>query len=385
MTPYFLIDKEKIESNLKVLRSVMDQTGCRILLAQKCFSLYGLYPLVSRYLSGATSSGLFEARLCHEEMPGKENHVFSPAYREEDIDEICRICDHIVFNTPAQLLRFGQKARDAGLQIGLRINPECSTQQGHAIYDPCAPGSRLGTPLHVLEQSISTHPSMLQLIDGLHFHTLCEQDSDDLKTTLDAVVHRFCKYFSHIRWINFGGGHHITRPGYDLDLLCRCILRMKEEYSLQVYLEPGEAVALDAGELHTTILEIQPPDSTGIRNVILDTSAACHMPDVIEMPYTPPLLHATPLTSPADGLTPSDHVYRLGGPTCLSGDVIGLYRFDHPLTQGEKLVFQDMAIYSMVKTNTFNGMPLPDIYIRHTPDTVTPWKTFSYQDFKSRV
>ena len=373
MTPYFLIDKEKIESNLKVLRSVMDQTGCRILLAQKCFSLYGLYPLVSRYLSGATSSGLFEARLCHEEMPGKENHVFSPAYREEDIDEICRICDHIVFNTPAQLLRFGQKARDAGLQVGLRINPECSTQQGHAIYDPCAPGSRLGTPLHVLEQSISTHPSLLPLIDGLHFHTLCEQDSDDLKTTLDAVIHRFGKYFSHIRWINFGGGHHITRPGYDLDLLCRCILRMKEEYSLQVYLEPGEAVALDAGELHTTILEIQPPDSTGIRNVILDTSAACHMPDVINMPYVPTLVE--PATA-SDGWPTV-----LGGNTCLSADVIGTYRFAKRLNPGDRVVFSEMGAYTFCQANWFNGVRRPALVVTSKKDGPRAVRTWSEADF----
>ena len=384
--PYFLIDKEKIEDNLKVLRRVMDHTGCKILLAQKCFSCYGLYPLISRYLEGATSSGLFEARLCHEEMQGKENHIFSPAFREEDMDEICHICDHIVFNSPAQLLRFGRQAKDAGLQIGLRINPECSTQEGHAIYDPCAPGSRLGTRLAILEESIRQNPSILSLIDGLHFHTLCEQNSDDLKTTLDAVVSRFGKYLPQMKWINFGGGHHITRDDYDIDLLEQCIKRMRDDYSLEVYLEPGEAVALNAGELHSTILEIQPEDEQGICNVIMDTSAACHMPDVIEMPYTPPLQHAKPITDlPTQRGTGESLIYRLGGPTCLSGDIIGLYQFDHKLKEGEELVFEDMAIYSMVKTNTFNGMPLPDIYIKESADTQTLWKSFGYNDFKGRV
>ncbi|MDO5447825.1 MAG: carboxynorspermidine decarboxylase [Prevotellaceae bacterium] len=380
-TPYFLIDKERIEDNLKLLRRLMDDTGCKILLAQKCFSCYGLYPLISKYLAGATSSGLYEARLCHEEMQGKENHVFSPAFKDEDIDEICGICDHIVFNSPAQLIRFGQKAKDVGLQIGLRINPECSTQEGHAIYDPCAPGSRLGTTLAVFEESIRRNPSLLSLIDGLHFHTLCEQNSDDLKTTLDAVVNKFGKYLSDMKWINFGGGHHITRADYDIELLERCIIRMRDEYSLQVYLEPGEAVALNAGELHTTILEIQPADEQGISNVILDTSAACHMPDVIEMPYTPPLQHAEIISNPSH----QSHLYRLGGPTCLSGDVIGLYKFDHKLEEGEELIFDDMVIYSMVKTNTFNGMPLPDIYIKQSSEKCTLWKTFGYEDFKSRI
>ncbi len=385
-TPYFLIDKEQIEKNLKLLRHVMDDTGCKILLAQKCFSCYALYPLIGQYLSGATASGLFEARLCHEEMQGSENHIFSPFFREDQIDEICQICDHIVFNTPAQLERFGRKAKDAGLQIGLRINPECSTQEGHAIYDPCAPGSRLGTRLGDFENAIRRNPSLLPLIDGLHFHTLCEQDSDDLKTTLDAVIAHFGKYITSMKWLNFGGGHHITRKGYDIDLLEHCIIRMRDEYHLQVYLEPGEAVALNAGELHATVQEIQPQDEQGICNIILDTSAACHMPDVIEMPYTPPLQHAKPfLSDDYNGLNDKRNVYRLGGPTCLSGDIIGLYEFDHPLQEGEELVFEDMAIYSMVKTNTFNGMPLPDIYIKESPSTTTLWKSFGYEDFKHRI
>lgn len=386
MTPYFLIDADKLEQNLKVLRGVMDRTGCKILLAQKCFSCYGLYPLISKYLAGATASGIYEARLCYEEMvlgakKQIENHIFSPAFQEKDIDEILRICDHIVFNSPRQLALYGKRAKDAGLQVGLRVNPECSTQEGHAIYDPCAPGSRLGTTLPDLEAYLREAPSLLELLDGLHFHTLCEQNSDDLERTLDAFEERFGKYLSgeampngrKLKWVNFGGGHHITRDDYDIPLLERCIRRMKDKYHLAVYLEPGEAVALNAGTLHTSVLELQPRQADGITNAILDMSAACHTPDVIEMPYTPPLLEEE-----------GEHKYRFGGPTCLSGDVIGTYGISRQLKEGDELVFGDMAIYSMVKTNTFNGMPLPDIYIKQGDETRL-WKSFRYEDFKSRI
>ena len=371
--PYFVIDADLIEANLRVLQGVMDRTGCKILLAQKCFSCYGLYPLIAQYLYGATASGLYEARLCHEEMGGKENHIFSPAFQEDDMEEILRICDHIVFNSPRQLTLYGQRAIEAGLQVGLRVNPECSTQEGHAIYDPCAPGSRLGTRLGEFEQLTD---QQLSLLSGLHFHTLCEQNSDDLETTLDAVVAKFGKYLHGMKWINFGGGHHITREDYDIPRLERCIRRMQTEYGLEVYLEPGEAVALNAGELHSRILEVQKAGSDGIVNVIVDTSAACHMPDVIEMPYTPPIL------SPANG--EGTYTYRLGGPTCLSGDIIGTYQFTEKLHEGDEIVFGDMAIYSMVKTNTFNGMPLPNIYIRRGKN-LTLWKQFGYEAFKSRI
>ena len=377
--PFFAIDVDAIERNLTVLRGVMDRTDCRILLAQKCFSCYGLYPLFSQYLCGATASGLFEACLCREEWPGGENHIFSPAYREADMDKILQTCDHIVFNSPRQYQLYARRAKEAGLQVGLRINPECSTQEGHAIYDPCAPGSRLGTPLSVFQQ----YPAETwHLLDGLHFHTLCEQNADALAVTLECVEAKFGDMLPQMKWINFGGGHHITRPDYDIPLLEQCIGRMKQRYGLTVYLEPGEAVALNAGELHCNILEIQPAGTDGISNVIVDTSAACHMPDVIEMPYTPPLFGADPVN--ADDPQEGGYVYRLGGPTCLSGDVIGTYRFQHRLSEGEELVFGDMAIYSMVKTNTFNGMPLPDIYLRRG-SSIKLWKRFGYADFKSRV
>ena len=373
-TPCYVIDRDRLEENLKVLRGVMDRTGCRILLAQKAFSCYAVYPLISQYLCGATASGLFEARLCHEEMPGRENHVFSPAFREEDMPEILSICDHIVFNSIRQLELFGRRAKDAGLQVGLRINPQISTQPAeHAIYDPCAPGSRLGV---TLAEFLDVPAELLSLLDGLHFHTLCEQNSDDLEITLNGFEEQFREWLPQMKWVNFGGGHHITRSDYDIPRLERCIKRMSEGYGLTVYLEPGEAIALNAGYLHTQVLEVQ--HHAGSMDIaIVDTSAACHMPDVLEMPYRPPL---------RDSGQPQEkkYTYRLGGPTCLSGDIIGEYSFDTPLKEGQTLIFEDMAIYSMVKNNTFNGMPLPAIYLKQGSN-YTLIKSFSYTDFKSRL
>ena len=373
-TPCYVIDRDRLEANLKILNGVMERTGCRILLAQKAFSCYAVYPLISKYLCGATASGLFEARLCHEEMPGRENHIFSPAFREEDFPEILSICDHIVFNSIRQLELFGPRARQAGLQVGLRINPQVSTQPAeHAIYDPCAKGSRLGT---TIEEFRKASAQTIGLLDGLHFHTLCEQNSDDLETTLNAFEEQFREWLPKMKWVNFGGGHHITREDYDIPRLERCINRMKDGYGLTVYLEPGEAIALNAGYLHTKVLEVQHHEgATDI--AIMDTSAACHMPDVLEMPYRPPL---------RDSGQPQEkaYTYRLGGPTCLSGDIIGDYSFDTPLKEGQTLIFEDMAIYSMVKNNTFNGMPLPSIYLKQGSD-YTLIKSFTYQDFKSRL
>jgi len=376
-TPCYVIDRDRLEENLKVLRGVMERTGCRILLAQKAFSCYAVYPLISEYLCGATASGLFEARLCHEEMPGRENHIFSPAFREEDMPEILSICDHIVFNSIRQLELFGARAKDAGLQVGLRINPQISTQPAeHAIYDPCAKGSRLGVTLEEFREAIDSGKPVLELLDGLHFHTLCEQNSDDLETTLNGFEEQFREWLPQMKWVNFGGGHHITRADYDIPRLECCINRMKDGYGLTVYLEPGEAIALNAGYLHTQVLEVQ--HHAGAMDIaILDTSAACHMPDVLEMPYRPPL---------RDSGQPGEkaYTYRLGGPTCLSGDIIGEYSFDSPLKEGQVLVFEDMAIYSMVKNNTFNGMPLPSIYLKQGSN-YTLIKSFSYSDFKSRL
>ncbi|MBY0098073.1 carboxynorspermidine decarboxylase [Mesobacillus maritimus] len=367
-TPCYVVDEALVEKNLNILKGVMDRTGCKIVLAQKAFSMTTMYPLIAEYLTGTTASGLFEARLGYEEM-GKENHVFSPAYREDEIDEIISICDHIIFNSFSQLEKFKQKALDAGRSVGLRINPECSTQVGHDIYDPCTTGSRFGvTKEHF-------RPDRLDGVDGLHFHTLCQQNSDDLETTLNAIEEKFGEWLPQMKWINFGGGHHITREDYDLSKLEACIKRMQDKYGLEVYLEPGEAVALDAGYLVTTVLDTI---ENGMEIAILDTSASCHMPDVLEMPYRPPLFGSGEV-----GEKP--FMYRLGGQTCLTGDVIGDYSFDQPLKSGDRLVFGDMAIYSMVKNTTFNGMPLPAIAVKKTDGDCQVVRQFGYQDFKVRL
>lgn len=366
-TPAYIIDEGKLENNLTILKNVIDRTGCKILLAQKCFSMFRVYPLIGQYISGCTASGLFEARLGYEEMK-KENHVFSPAYKDGEFNEIVGYCDHIIFNSIAQLQKF--RGRCEGKSIGLRINPECSTQGEHAIYDPCAPGSRLGVTVDKLSEGV------LEGVDGLHFHTLCEQNSDDLETTLNAVEEKFGKYLYGMKWLNMGGGHHITRTDYDVDRLVRLINHIKEKYDIQVYLEPGEAVALNAGYLKTTVLDIV--ENHGVTTLILDASAACHMPDVLEMPYRPPL---------KDSGEPGEkaYTYRLSSYTCLAGDIIGDYSFDRELKLGDTLYFEDMAIYSMVKNNTFNGIGLPDIVLRKKDGECELVKRFGYEDFKSRL
>lgn len=367
-TPCYIIDEEKLKRNLEILNGVEKRTGAKILLAQKAFSCYHLYSLIGQYVSGTACSGLFEAKLGHECM-GKENHIFCAAYRDEEFDEILSLCSHIIFNSFNQLKRYGEKALSAGVEIGLRINPECSTQEGHEIYDPCSPKSRLGITLK------NFHEDQLIGVSGLHFHTLCEQNSDDLETTLNAVINKFGKYLGKMKWINFGGGHHITREDYDIPRLERCIKRMQEEFGLEVYLEPGEAFALNAGYLVTKVLDLTEND---MPIAILDTSAACHMPDVLEMPYRPPLRNSGEIGE-------KKFSYRLGSQTCLAGDVIGEYSFDEPLNVGDTLIFEDMAIYSMVKNNTFNGMPLPSILLKKTDGSIETLKRFGYNDFKMRL
>lgn len=367
-TPYFLVDETRLVQNLEILRQVADQAGCKILLAQKAFSMFSCYPLLRRYLVGSTASGLYEARLGREHFGG-ETHVFSPAYKPEEFEELLSYADHFVFNSPRQLQKFGPVAKAAGKAVGLRVNPECSTQEGHAIYDPCAPGSRLGTTLANFDESL------LPLLDGLHFHTLCEQNSDDLETTVAAFEEKFGRYLHGLKWINLGGGHHITRKDYDRERLVRIVKHLKETYQVEVYLEPGEAVVLNAGFLVTSVLETL---HNGMDIAILDTSAACHMPDVLEMPYRPPLQNSGESGEKA-------YTYRLGGPTCLAGDVIGDYSFDAPLNEGDRLVFEDMALYTMVKTNTFNGMPLPAIVWRDANGQEKLVKAFGYEDFKNRL
>lgn len=368
-TPCYVIDETALIKNLEILNSVEEKTGCHVLLAQKAFSAYHVYDLISEYISGTTASGLFEARLAFEEMPGKQIHVFSPAYQDEDFDELLKICDHIIFNSFGQFRHFKEKVLNHNkIEFGLRINPQYSEIETD-IYNPCFENSRLGITLENFEEN------ELEGISGLHFHTMCEQGSETLERTLKEVEKKFGKYLYQMKWLNCGGGHHITKLGYDLQKLIDCINYMKEKYSLEIYLEPGEAVALNAGYLVTSILDIT---KNGMNLAITDTSAACHMPDVLEMPYRPFIIGSGEKNEKA-------YTYRLGGPTCLAGDIIGDYSFDEPLKIGDKLIFTDMAIYSMVKNNTFNGMPLPSIYLLNSDGSIKLLKKFGYEDFKSRL
>jgi len=367
-TPCYVIDEGKLRRNLEILSGVEKRTGAKILLAQKAFSCYHFYPMISEYISGTACSGLYEAKLGFECM-GKENHVFSAGYREDEIDEIVSYCGHIIFNSFTQLERYRDRVLSKGKKIGLRINPEHSTQEGHEIYDPCSKKSRLGITRRNFK------PELLEGVSGLHFHTLCEQNSDDLESTLDAVEEKFGEFLPKMEWINFGGGHHITREDYDIPRLERCIKRIQDKYGLEVFLEPGEAIALKAGYLVTTVLDLTEND---MPIAILDTSASCHMPDVLEMPYRPPLRDSGEASE-------KKYSYRLGSQTCLAGDMIGEYSFDNPLEVGDRLIFEDMAIYSMVKNNTFNGMALPSIAVLRENGTVEILKNFGYEDFKSRL
>ena len=372
-TPAYVLDEEKLTRNLEILKSVQERTGCKILLAQKAFSMFCEYPLIGRYLKGTTASGLYEAKLGREEM-GKENHIFAPAYKETEIDEIAGICDHVIFNSFSQLRKYKDRCLGkAG--IGLRINPECSTQGDHAIYDPCAPGSRLGIIARNFTREVEADPQILDGVEGLHFHTLCEQNADDLEKTLSAVEEKFGVYLKQMKWLNMGGGHHITREDYDIERLITCICHMKETYGLEIYLEPGEAVALNAGYLVTEVMDLV---ENGIQTLILDTSAACHMPDVLEMPYRRPLMDSG---MPGE----KEYTYRLSSCTCLAGDVIGDYSFDRELLPGDRLYFQDMAIYSMVKNNTFNGIGLPAVVVMDKKGECRIIKQFGYTDFKERL
>lgn len=378
-TPCYIIDEKKLKENLTILRDLEQKSGCHVLLAQKAFSMYRLYPLMGEYLSGTTASGLYEARLGKEEM-GKENHVFAPAYKKDDMKELVEICDHIIFNSFSQyethrdMIQAHNTAlneKQKKVSIGIRVNPECSTQGEHAIYDPCASGSRLGV-------TKANFPDTLPAdIEGLHFHTLCEQDSDDLIKTFHVFEEKFGSYLKseQIKWLNLGGGHHITRKGYHLKELEDLISYIKGTYQVEVYLEPGEAVALNAGYLLTEVMDIVKND---LDILILDASAACHMPDVLEMPYRPPLKDAYPAGE-------KKYTYRLSSLTCLAGDVIGDYSFEKEIHIGDKLLFEDMAIYSMVKNNTFNGIPLPAIVLRKEDGTTETIKEFGYEDFKGRL
>lgn len=369
-TPCYVTDERLLVKNLEILKSVQDRTGCKILLAQKAFSMYSTYPLIGKYLSGTTASGLFEAKLGKEEMPEGETHVYAPAYSEKDFAEIVTVADHIVFNSFAQYEKYYPTVQASGreIEVGIRINPEYSEIETD-IYNPCFKNSRLGTVLSEFPETLS------EGISGLHFHTMCEQGADVLERTIAVVEEKFGKYLYSLKWLNFGGGHHITRADYDVEKLVQIVDRVQKKYGIQVYLEPGEAVALNAGYLVTEVLDTL---KNGMNLAILDTSAACHMPDVLEMPYRPNIIGAgMPNEKP--------YTYRFGGPTCLAGDIIGDYSFDEPLKAGDRLVFCDMAIYSMVKNNTFNGMPLPAIVLHTLDGENRIVKQFGYEDFKGRL
>lgn len=366
-TPCYIIDEQLLIKNLEILKRIQDKTGCKILLAQKGYSMYSAYPLISKYLKGTTASSLHEARLGYEEMGG-EVHIYSPAYREDEIDEIIKISDHIIFNSPNQYNKFKDKILNSNRRIecGIRVNPEYS-EVATEIYNPCARYSRLGTTLDKLTTKLP------EGITGLHFHTMCEQNSDTLERTIEVIEDKFSKYFSQIKWLNMGGGHHITREDYDIDKLIEIVNYIKGKYNLDIYLEPGEAVALNTGVLVSRVLDIV---QNGMNIAILDTSAACHMPDVIEMPYRPNVI--------GDDEN-NKYLYRLAGPSCLAGDIIGDYRFAKPLKEGDSVVFEDMAHYTMVKNNTFNGINLPTIILYKKDKSYEIIKTFGYNDFKSRL
>ncbi len=368
-TPCYLVDEDLLERNLNILNEVQKRSGCSILLALKGFSMFSVFPLVGQYLKGITASSLFEARLGYEKM-GKQVHIYAPAYIDGDFDEIIRYCDHIVFNSFAQWNKFKEKVQGAPskIQCGIRINPEYS-EITTPIYNPCYEHSRLGVTLEHFK------PEELGGIDGIHFHTMCEQNSDTLVRTLKVVDEKFGPYISKMKWVNFGGGHHITRPDYDLEALILAIISFREKYDIEVFLEPGEAIALHTGYLVTSVLDIV---QNGMNIAILDTSAACHMPDVLEMPYRPSIIGASEPGEKA-------YTYRLGGPTCLAGDIIGDYSFDRPLTAADRLVFCDMAHYTMVKNNTFNGINLPAIARYSKQAGLKVIKQFGYEDYASRL
>lgn len=369
-TPCYVIDEAKLIKNLEILKSVQDRTDCKILLAQKAFSNFNFYPLISKYLCGTTASGINEALLCHEYMPNGENHVYAPAFTKKDMSKLIEICDHIVFNSFSQWNKHKGTIKNAKRKIecGIRINPEYSEIETD-IYNPCFTGSRMGVTIENFDES------QLDGISGLHFHTMCEQNSDTLERTIKVVDEKFGKYLKNMKWINFGGGHHITRDDYDIEKLIDCIMFFKNKYGLQVYLEPGEAVALNAGYLVSSVLDTV---KNGIDIAILDASAACHMPDVLEMPYRPNIIGSGQPDEKA-------YTYRLGGNTCLAGDIIGDYSFDKPLKAGDKLIFCDMAIYSTVKNNTFNGINLPSIATLKTNGNLEILCEFGYKDFAHRL
>lgn len=402
-SPCFVVDEVAVENNLKILNRVQQESGAKVLLALKAFSMFSLAPLITKYLSGTCSSGLHEAFLGYEEFGGnkpgsqhKEMHVFSAAFTESDLKELLTFSDHIVFNSFNQWQRFQPLIQQATLErlekngsenkqtidFGLRINPMHS-EGAVEIYDPCAAGSRLGIPFETFKQNAPTPGDLVAAgITGLHFHTLCEQLFEPLDRTLAAVEEQFGEYLHKMDWVNFGGGHHITHPDYAVDKLIARVKAFQQKYDVQVYLEPGEAIAIHTGVLVSEVLDL---GFNQMDLAILDTSATCHMPDTLEMPYRADIIDLSSKSAAGEqGEKP--HTYRLGGQTCLAGDVMGDYSFDQPLEIGQRLMFDDMSHYTMVKTSTFNGIGLPSLALWNSEtDEVTVVKQFGYQDFKKRL
>ena len=375
-TPSYVVDKKRLEQNLKLFQHIQECTGAKILLSQKAFSTYYFYPLIGKYLSGASASGLYEARLGFEEMKEKEVHVYSPAYKECEIKELISISDYIVFNTPEQWMKYKKEIIRASKKngCGIRINPEYS-EINKDKYNPCAKFSRLGTTLEQLNKygDFLFDSDDGYNLDGVLFHTLCEQNVDTLKRVLVIIEKNFQKYLKKIKWINFGGGHYITHEDYDVDGLIHILKQFKESYDVQIYMEPGEAIALHCGYLVCTVLDIV---KNGIEIAIVDTSATCHMPNILEVPFQP-------LIKGAGKVNEKKYNYRIGGISCLAGDIIGDYSFEQKLNVGDKLILDDMIVYSMVKNNTFNGIPLPNIAVED--NGIHLIKSFTYEDYKKRL
>jgi carboxynorspermidine decarboxylase len=368
-TPCYICEEELLEKNLKLLDFIQKQSGAKIILALKGFAMWSTFSLVREYLQGCTASGLNEAKLAYEEF-GKEVHTYSPAYKDEDIDEIAQISNHVVFNSPSQLLKYVKRVKDINpdASISLRINPEHSASPKE-IYNPCGIYSRLGTTLANFDEEVLKH------IDGLNFHALCEQGADELEAVLEAFESKFSKYFKGLHYINFGGGHHITKKGYDVEKLIKIIKEFKAKYDVEVYLEPGEAVGWESGVLVSSVLDIV---DNGMKIAILDTSAEAHMPDTLAMPYRAEVRDASEAGEKA-------FTYRLGGNTCLAGDIMGDYSFDKPLKVGDKVIFEDQIHYTFVKSTTFNGIKLPSLAIKRKDSSLDIVKNFGYLEYKNRL
>ena len=366
-SPAYVCEEELLENNLKLLKRVQDETGVKILLALKGFAMHSTFDLCKKYLKGCCASGLHEALLAKEEF-GKEVHTYSPAFKDEEIDEIISISNHLVFNSFNQLKRYKDKAFKK-VSLGVRLNPEYSSVEVD-LYNPCAPNSRLGITKANFDES------QLQYLEGFHFHALCEQNVDALEGALANFEKNFSLYFSQLKWVNFGGGHHITRADYDVEGLINLLKDFKARYPhLEVYMEPGEAIGWQTGYLVATVLDIV---NNGMDLAILDTSAEAHMPDTLAMPYRAMIRNSAVAFE-------KKYTYRLGGNTCLAGDIIGDYSFDEPLKVGDRIILEDMIHYTMVKTTTFNGIKLPSIIIKNKDNSYKVIKNFCYNDYKSRL